>query len=118
MRRFGSGPRQAIEAGHSAIVDAVFVREEDRRLIEDVAAAASVPFFGVWLDAPEPMLIERTERRREDASDADAAVIRMQRAQDPGPIRWHRIDASVSPSSVLESARDHLRKHSAALEVS
>ena len=110
--------RQAIEAGHSAIVDAVFVREEDRRLIEDVAAAASVPFVGVWLDAPEPVLIERTERRREDASDADAAVIRRQRAQDPGAIRWHRIDAAVAPASVLDTARDHLRTHSAAVEVS
>jgi predicted kinase len=73
-----------------------------------VAAAAGVPFIGVWLEAPESVLISRTEQRRRDASDADAAVVRLQRAQDTGPIQWCRIDASGSTASVVSTALDRI----------
>ena len=43
-----------IRGGHSAVVDAVYARASDRHVIEKVAATASVPFIGLWLDAPEP----------------------------------------------------------------
>jgi hypothetical protein len=33
----------------------------------------------------------------------------MQRAQELGDIRWHRLDASGSAESVLDRATDHLR---------
>jgi aminoglycoside phosphotransferase family enzyme/predicted kinase len=98
-----------LRAGHSVIVDAVFARAADRRVIEQVAEAASVPFIGLWLDAPESLLVDRTTRRRNDASDADASVIRLQRAQDIGDIRWCRLDASASAASVLSSATDRVR---------
>ena len=75
-----------------------------------MAAAASVPFIGLWLDAPESMLIDRTAQRRNDASDADASVVRMQRAQDIGDIGWSRLDASGSAASVLSSATDRVRE--------
>ncbi len=97
-----------LQAGHSAIVDAVYAHADERQAIAGVAAAASVPFTGLWLDAPESILVGRTERRRNDASDADANVVRMQRAQDVGEITWHRVDASTSPASVLEAARSFL----------
>ena len=42
-----------LRAGHSVVVDAVYARAADRRVIEQVAEAASVPFIGLWLDAPE-----------------------------------------------------------------
>ena len=89
-------------AGHGAIVDAVFARPSDRAAIEEVAAAAAVPFVGLWLDAPPAVLIERAKQRRFDPSDADAEVIHAQRAQDTGPIGWHRIDASPDPGAVLQ----------------
>ena len=99
-----------LRAGHSVVVDAVYARAADRRVIEQVAEAASVPFIGLWLDAPESMLIDRTAQRRNDASDADASVVRMQRAQDTGDIRWCRLDASVPAASVLSSATDRVRE--------
>jgi predicted kinase len=98
-----------LRAGHSVVVDAVYARDADRRGIEQVAAAAAVPFIGLWLDAPESVLIDRTARRRNDASDADANVVRMQHAQDTGDVRWHRVDASVSTTVVLSSAIDHVQ---------
>ena len=73
-----------VRSGHSAIVDAVHARPADRQAIERLAGDASVPFIGLWLEAPETVLIERTKRRRLDPSDADETVIRTQRAQDIG----------------------------------
>jgi predicted kinase len=99
-----------LRAGHSVVVDAVYARATDRRVIEQVAEAASVPFIGLWLDAPESLLIDRTAQRRNDASDADADVVRMQRAQEIGDIRWSRLDASVAPAWVLSSATDRVRE--------
>jgi predicted kinase len=92
------------------VVDAVYAREADRRVIEQVAAAASAPFIGLWLDAPESMLIGRTAQRRNDASDADASVVRMQLAQGSGDVRWRRLDASVVSDSVLATAVDRVRE--------
>ena len=42
-----------VRAGHAAIADAVFARPADRDAIEQAAAAAGVPFVGIWLDAPQ-----------------------------------------------------------------
>jgi predicted kinase len=64
--------RLAIRGGHSVIVDAVYVRPADRQAIARVAAEASVPLVGLWLDAPDSTLIERITSRPTDASDADA----------------------------------------------
>ena len=99
-----------LRAGHSVVVDAVSARAADRDVIERAAAAASVPFIGLWLDASESELISRTEQRRNDASDADATVVRMQRARDTGDIRWYRLDASAPAASVLSSATDCVRE--------
>jgi uncharacterized protein len=99
---------QVLRGGHSVIMDAVFALPGDRRAIEQVAVAASVPFIGLWLDAPEPVLVERAAQRRNDPSDADAAVVRMQRNQDTGDLSWHRIDASVAVQAVLSAAADFL----------
>ena len=92
----------AVTSGHSAIVDAVHAAAAEREALERVAADAGVPFVGLWLEAPEPLLVARAQQRTRDASDADAAVIRQQGGQDTGAITWTRVDASVSRAMVLE----------------
>ncbi len=99
-----------LRAGHSVVLDAVYARAADREVIEHVAAAAAVPFIGLWLEAPESQLLDRTGQRRNDASDADASVVRAQRAQDTGDIRWCRLDASLPAAVVLSSATDRVRE--------
>ena len=99
-----------LRAGHSVVVDAVYARAADRSVIEQVAETASTPFIGLWLEAPESELIARTEQRRNDASDADATVVRMQRAQDTGDISWCRLDASIPSASVLSAALNCVRQ--------
>jgi aminoglycoside phosphotransferase family enzyme/predicted kinase len=96
--------RVTIRAGHSAIVDAVYARPGDRQAIERVAADEAVPFVGIWLEAPEATLIARAEQRRNDPSDADAAVIRLQQREGTGVMEWHRVEASRPPDVVLEDA--------------
>jgi predicted kinase len=99
-----------VRGGHSVIVDAVHARAADRRVIEGVAAAASVPFIGLWLEAPESVLIGRTVQRRSDPSDADPDVVRAQVSQGTGAIAWRRIDASLPADAVLSCATDHVRE--------
>ena len=90
------------------IVDAVYARPADRQAIERVAADAAVPFVGIWLEAPETTLITRVEQRRDDASDADAAVIRLQHRDGTGVMRWRRLDASRPPGVVLGDASKYI----------
>ena len=93
-----------VGAGHSVIVDAVYARPDDRDAIVRVAADASVPFAGLWLDAPEQTLVARVAARHDDASDADADVIRKQQLLGTGPIAWQRFDASTSLERLLQAA--------------
>jgi aminoglycoside phosphotransferase family enzyme/predicted kinase len=96
--------RVVVAGGQAAIADAVFARPCDRDALEQTAKAAGAAFVGLWLDAPESALIARSERRRLDASDAGAEVVRHQRAQGTGAITWHRVDASSTPEQVLKQA--------------
>lgn len=101
----GERAADVLEMGRSVIVDAVWADASDRQAIEGVAERAGVPFSGLWLDAPERVLVGRIDRRRHDASDADAAVVQMQHRHDAGPIAWSRIDAARPAVEVLAGAR-------------
>jgi hypothetical protein len=56
------------------------------------------------------MLVERTHQRQNDASDAEANFVRMQRAHGIGDIHWSRLDASIPAASLLSSATDRVRE--------
>ena len=100
-----------VQNGHAVITDAVFARPADRNAIERMAEAASVPFVGLWLDAPEQILMNRSRERQADPSDADPAVVGAQLARGAGEIRWHRIPASDHAEKVLQSAMRTIRMH-------
>jgi len=89
--------REAVAAGHAVIADATFLDAADRAAIEDAARQAGTPFTGLWLEAPLPVLQARIAARRGDASDATEAVVRAAAQRDPGPLAWHRIDATQDP---------------------
>ena len=117
QRVYGALTAQAaavVRAGSSAIVDAVFATPADRSAIEQTAIGAGVPFLGVWLDAPEPLLVERLHNRPADVSDADAGVLRTQAAQGAGQITWQRFDASAPADVVLANAASRIRSLTAA----
>jgi aminoglycoside phosphotransferase family enzyme/predicted kinase len=95
---------RALAAGHSAIVDAVYARPEQRSAIEAVAVEAGVPFQGIWLELPLKERVARVGGRHGDASDADAAVARAQEEYVLGEIDWHRVDAGGSSDDVAKRA--------------
>ncbi len=100
--------RAALSSGQSAIVDAVFAREEERHAMSVLAKALHIRFDGIWLEAPRQMLERRLTARRGDVSDADVAVLHKQLTYDIGHVAWHHIDASGDAASVTDSAVAHL----------
>ena len=103
--------RAALDAGFTAIVDAVHARSEERARIVGVAASAGVPFAGLWLEAPVERMMERIRRRRcdaLDASDAGEKVLERQLGYDVGPLDWLRVDAGDDAEAVLARAREAL----------
>jgi aminoglycoside phosphotransferase family enzyme/predicted kinase len=92
-------------AGYSAIVDAVFARPDERAAIERAVAATGAAFHGLFLVADLPTRLRRVSARGPDASDADAAVARLQEDFPIGAIGWPVIDASGAPGDTLARAR-------------
>jgi uncharacterized protein len=97
--------RDALAAGYSVILDAAFLREPERKAAEIVARELGAPFIGLWLGAPPDLLAQRIERRRDDVSDADRAVLAKQLGYDLGAIDWQGIDASGDIAATVARAR-------------
>jgi aminoglycoside phosphotransferase family enzyme/predicted kinase len=97
-----------VGAGHAAIVDAVFLDPEERAQIERAADDAGVSFQGLWLTAPEDVLVRRVRARRGDASDATPEVLKQQLAADPGILTWPTLDVSGPPERVAAHTCDLL----------
>jgi predicted kinase len=95
--------RRVTGAGHSAIVDAVFADAGERATI--VKAGDGVAFHGLFLTADLATRLSRVGGRKDDASDADAAVARRQEQYDLGAMQWSLIDASGSPEQTLRRAK-------------
>jgi aminoglycoside phosphotransferase family enzyme/predicted kinase len=68
-------------AGFPVIVDAAFLRREERETFRRLAQSMSVPFAIASLYAKDSKLRERIQQRRHDASEADAEVLKMLRAK-------------------------------------
>jgi len=95
----------ALREGYSVVLDAVSLRPEERAAFAGVAAAAGVPFTGLWLNASPETMAARIGGRRGDASDASREVLALQLRSGPGPLDWIRIDADADAGATLASAR-------------
>jgi aminoglycoside phosphotransferase family enzyme/predicted kinase len=77
----------ALEAGYSTIIDAAFLRRDERTQAAALARKMGVPFAILDCQAPAAELVERVqarERRRDDASEAGVTVLeRLMAAQEP-----------------------------------
>ncbi|HEX9447998.1 MAG TPA: AAA family ATPase, partial [Dongiaceae bacterium] len=95
----------ALDAGHSVILDAAFLRPQERDHAAALAASLKVPFHGIWLDVPIDILKARIAARHDDASDADLQVLDHQLSLDLGTITWHRMLASADTEAISEELR-------------
>lgn len=76
--------REMLCAGHVVIVDAAFLQRAERELFQRLAHELSVPFVIASLQATPAELRRRIERRRNDASEADIAVLEKLQALQQG----------------------------------
>lgn len=99
---------KALGAGYCAIIDAVSLTPEERSSFAAIAAAARVPFAGIWLSAPTASMAARLRSRRDDASDATPEILDQQLRHDPGFINWLRVDVGTDRDTSFAAVRQVL----------
>ena len=68
-----------MHAGYSVIVDAAFLQARHRALFQELAAEFNLPFHIVTCEMDPEILKHRIIERTADASEANLAVLEMQR---------------------------------------
>lgn len=68
---------QGLDAGHSVVVDAAFLRRADRAAFADLAARTGCGFHILHTDAPAPVLAQRITRRARGAGDPSEATVEV-----------------------------------------
>jgi len=71
---------QVISAGYSVIVDAAFLKHEQREPFQQLAERLGVAYIILEITAPADVLRQRIAERQNDVSDADLAVLEHQLA--------------------------------------
>lgn len=85
-----------LTGGHSVVMDATWQNAQERDALSRLAEDTNAGFNGVWLTADIAILQKRVSARRNDASDADSAVVRAQAEQAVIATPWAEVDASGS----------------------
>lgn len=81
---------KALAAGRGVVLDAAFLKPEERDAAEALGRRAGVDCEGIWMEADPDVMRARIAARTGDASDADLAVLERQLAQGAGEVRWAR----------------------------
>ena len=94
-------------AGHAVIADATFMHPAHRASV--AAAAGQARFLGIWLDADLAVLEARVAARRDDASDADLAVLRRAAASGARAGAWWSVAAGPAddPAKAIRNRLDN-----------
>ena len=70
--------KAVLQAGFSVIIDATFLKTEQRDLFRKLAAECGVPFAIIDFQASDEVLCDRLRQRQNDASEATIEVLRQQ----------------------------------------
>jgi aminoglycoside phosphotransferase family enzyme/predicted kinase len=113
--RLSHDARRVLAQGHSAIIDAVFAREDERDSIAALARACHVRLNGLFLVADLATRQARIGRRRGDASDATQEVVARQEHYNIGHVGWATVDASGTQEQTLQNGRDAIGEANGAI---
>jgi aminoglycoside phosphotransferase family enzyme/predicted kinase len=92
-----------LAAGHAVVLDATFTDTQEQGAIRALGERAGAALQAFWLEADTATMIGRVEKRKGDASDADAGIIRRQIAlSKEAPGGWLRVNASASASDTAK----------------
>ncbi|HNS28433.1 MAG TPA: AAA family ATPase [Steroidobacteraceae bacterium] len=101
--RLADCAERCLQAGFNTIVDAAFLEPADRELFRDLAARLGAAYAIVACRGDPAMLAARIAERaraREDASDADLAILAAQlRALQPFPARERDLVTTIDTSN-------------------
>lgn len=95
--------------GKSVVWTSILVQERQRKEKQEFAEKNGVNFVGIWLEAPEHVLLERVEQRsREDndASDAGVDIVKRQIERQQKVTDWPKVDAGQSVTEVAKQVVD------------
>ena len=67
-----------LKAGQRVVLDATFLRADQRRRVQELAERLQVPWAWVQCDAPVEVMLARLSARQGDASEADGRVLMHQ----------------------------------------
>ena len=96
--------RAVLEAGYTVVVDAAFLRADERGQFHALARACGVEFVIASLHADDNTLRTRLRARSHDASEADAAVLqKLQAVQQPLNARERQVALSFSTARPPQS---------------
>jgi len=93
---------QVIKAGYSVIVDAVFLKYEQREPFQKLAQRLHVPYVIVEVTASSEVLRLRIAERKNDVSDADLAVLQHQLAN------WKMLQKNEAGNAISVSTEEPL----------
>ena len=96
--------KEALAGEKCVIVSATFLHPETRERYRKMAEAAGGSFTGIWLEASLDILLSRVAQRVNDASDANADVVRRQAESIPQVNDWFVINAAQLSGDVLKEA--------------
>ncbi|GMR18562.1 MAG: bifunctional aminoglycoside phosphotransferase/ATP-binding protein [Gammaproteobacteria bacterium] len=86
---------EVIRAGYSVIVDATFMKHEQREPFQTLAGRLGIPYIIVEITAPAGVLRQRIVERKHDVSDAGRGVLEHQ-LSNWRPLHEDEIDAAIS----------------------
>lgn len=99
----------SIKAGHSAIADAVFAKQQQREQVAELAASLDVALEGLWVDVSLEIREQRVSSRERNVSDVTVEIARQQMDYDLGEISWLRIDSSGPREATMDQAYKALK---------
>lgn len=94
----------ALNNNDVVILDAAFIKPEERIMITTLAQEKNALFAGLWLNASTQTMVNRANKRAQgkekSISDADHTIVKLQLTFDQGAVTWPKIDANQGQQSV------------------